>query len=303
VAGARAGRAEAFMDMLTLPRSEPTGRTETVSSHRTAVERVIRGMRQRIDVPLSLQGMAALAHLSPFHFDRVFRDITGIPPKAFFSALRLLAAKRLLAETSRSVTDVCFDLGYSSLGSFVARFGKVVGLSPIHWRRAVRSVLALPATSSETRTAEPTKGRAEVVVDILAPPEFSGVIFAGLFAKPCPQGRPVACAIAHGSATVRLEGVPDGLYYLCVAGVSHPLLLAHEDQMLRGGGARNPVLVRHGVVSGPTSVRLRAKEPTDPPILVGIPFITRRTASRRETHGIRMPHVAAADRDTARRTP
>jgi AraC-like DNA-binding protein len=280
-----------------LPRTAASGRSDTVSAHRIAVERVIARMRQHLDAPPSLQGMADLANISPFHFDRVFREITGIPPRAFLSALRLGAAKRLLASTARSVTDICFDLGYSSLGSFVARFGQFVGLSPVEWRRAVAALLSAPRVPARAASKE-GGGCAIVAADILAPPEFTGVIFAGLFEQPCPQGRPVACAIVRGSGPVTLRSVPDGLYYLCVAGVPYPLLGADEDQMLRGGGGCNPVLIVEGNIAGDTTVRLREKEPTDPPILFGIPFITAATM-RRRTRQARVPQSEAADRPAA----
>src|ERR1044072_6247332 len=107
-------------------------RPDTIASHYRAVERVILAMRERLDEALTLEDLAEVAIISPFYFDRIFRQITGIPPCQFLSALRMEAAKRLLLTSSLSVTDVCFEVGYNSLGTFTTRFTQLVGLPPSH---------------------------------------------------------------------------------------------------------------------------------------------------------------------------
>ena len=87
----------------------------------------------------TLAQMAEVACLSPFHFARVFRQATGIPPAAFFAALQLDRAKRLLLETELSVTEICFALGYASLGTFTTRFAARVGVPPGRFRRLARA--------------------------------------------------------------------------------------------------------------------------------------------------------------------
>ena len=69
-------------------------RVDTIEARHRVVERVILKMREQLDEPFSLQEMAKIAYLSPFHFNRVFRQITGIPPTQFLYALRLEAAKQ-----------------------------------------------------------------------------------------------------------------------------------------------------------------------------------------------------------------
>ena len=98
--------------------------------HRLAIERVIAVMRERVDHALPLHAMADIAHLSPYHFARVFRQVIGIAPGEFLGALRLERAKQLLLTTDLSVSEVCFEVGYNSLGTFTTRFTRLVGLSP-----------------------------------------------------------------------------------------------------------------------------------------------------------------------------
>jgi AraC-like DNA-binding protein len=113
-------------------------RPATVVAHNEAVDRVIRTMHERLDEPLTLQEMSRIAYISPYHFNRIFRQITGIPPNQFLYALRLETAKRRLLMSNTSVTDVCFDVGYNSLGTFIRRFTALVGVSPSRLRDTQR---------------------------------------------------------------------------------------------------------------------------------------------------------------------
>jgi transcriptional regulator GlxA family with amidase domain len=106
----------------------------TAIAHCAAVKRVINVMHERLDEPFTLNDMSKIAYVSPYHFNRMFHQITGIPPCQFLYALRLETAKRLLLTTGVSVTDVCFDVGYNSLGTFIRRFTGLVGISPSRFR-------------------------------------------------------------------------------------------------------------------------------------------------------------------------
>jgi AraC-like DNA-binding protein len=94
--------------------------------------------------PLTVPELAAAAGLSPFHFVRQFAAVFGDTPHRYLTRVRLQEAKRLLA-AGAPVTDVCFDVGFSSLGSFSSRFHRDVGLSPREFQRRVRRLVAVPA--------------------------------------------------------------------------------------------------------------------------------------------------------------
>jgi len=95
---------------------------ELKKSHREAVIRVIEVLRHNADPGLALGEMAKIALISRFHFDRLFRQVVGIPPRQFQSALRIVHAKRLLLTSNLTALDVCLAVGYSSLGTFTRRF-------------------------------------------------------------------------------------------------------------------------------------------------------------------------------------
>src|SRR5215471_7831659 len=109
---------------------EDAARQVTLAAQIQAVERAIQFMHTHLHELLTLEDLASVAYLSPFHFTRVFGRLIGIPPGEFLSALRFQAARRLLVTTALSVTDICFEVGYTSIGSFTSRFTHRVGLSP-----------------------------------------------------------------------------------------------------------------------------------------------------------------------------
>jgi AraC-like DNA-binding protein len=86
------------------------------------------------DQPLTVAAIARVASLSPFHFQRLFREAFGRTPMQYLQARRLAVAQRLLASTDRPVTDICFDVGFESLGAFSWLFRRRLGLSPKEFR-------------------------------------------------------------------------------------------------------------------------------------------------------------------------
>src|SRR5678816_1074983 len=127
---------------------------DTIASHRRAVERVITDARERLCEPISLRDMSRVAYISTFHFNRVFHQITGLPPAKFISAMRLDEAKRLLLNTNQSVTDICFDVGYNSLSTFTRRFTQRVGLGPREYRYLAERITSASVESLCAHYAE-----------------------------------------------------------------------------------------------------------------------------------------------------
>ena len=93
-------------------------------------------MAERLGEDLTLEDMASAASMSVYHFARVFREQVGVPPATYLAALRLTEAKRLLTQTSLSVTNICYQVGYTSVGTFTSRFTQLVGVSPGQFRAA-----------------------------------------------------------------------------------------------------------------------------------------------------------------------
>ena len=94
--------------------------------------------------PLSLKQIAAEANLSPYHFLRIYKKTYQETPHDFATRLRIEKAKALLAKGDHNVTDACFEVGFSSLGSFSMLFTKQVGIPPSEFQKHVRSSIVVP---------------------------------------------------------------------------------------------------------------------------------------------------------------
>jgi AraC-like DNA-binding protein len=93
------------------------------------------------DLPLDLAEISKQACLSRYHFLRLFRDTFETTPHQYLFQRRIEKAKELLRLRSLSVTDVCFEVGFQSLGSFSSLFRKCVGHAPVNFRRRERESL------------------------------------------------------------------------------------------------------------------------------------------------------------------
>jgi AraC-like DNA-binding protein len=92
-----------------------------------------------------LEQAAREACYSPFHFHRLFLTAFGETPHDFLTRRRMEHAKRLLASGEMTVTEVCLEAGYGSLGSFSTKFHRVVGYTPSAYQRQVRRVFGYTA--------------------------------------------------------------------------------------------------------------------------------------------------------------
>src|SRR5678816_3362110 len=92
--------------------------------------------------PLNVRAVAAVANLSEAHFSRSFRATFGETPHRYLQRRRVERSMFLLRETDRSVTDVCLDVGFTSLGTFSRTFREIVGLTPSAYREANPPLLA-----------------------------------------------------------------------------------------------------------------------------------------------------------------
>jgi AraC family transcriptional regulator len=101
------------------------------------VRRAVELMQAHLDRELPLEEIAASAHLSPFHFSRLFKKLTGATPHAYLAALRAARAQALLAETDLSITEIGSRVGYASPSHFSRAFRQATGTTPRAFRQAL----------------------------------------------------------------------------------------------------------------------------------------------------------------------
>src|SRR5205809_2879291 len=92
--------------------------------------------------PLDVPALARIALVSEAHFIRTFRATFGETPHRYLQRRRVERSMFLLRETNRSVTDICLDVGFSSLGTFTRTFHDIVGESPTDYRKRADVPLA-----------------------------------------------------------------------------------------------------------------------------------------------------------------
>ncbi|HKV93942.1 MAG TPA: AraC family transcriptional regulator [Candidatus Angelobacter sp.] len=251
----------------------PVMRDATLRSHCELVQRVIAAMQNQLDRPMTLQELARIGFASPWHFNRTFRQITGVPPLQFFYALRLDAAKRMLTDTQKKVIDICYEVGYQSVGTFTRRFADVLGHSPMQFRKLTRGrtrpTAYLQPNAQEHRRTRPGVSLSGVVT---SPAHFHGHVAVGLFTTRIPQSRPIACTLIKDGGAYRLEKLPEGDFYLFAVGLKDaPSVSVYFDyrNAMRAGGQR--IHICQDSFQGVTDLELRPPSAFDPPLLLTLP--------------------------------
>ncbi|CAL9609386.1 helix-turn-helix domain-containing protein [Streptomyces sp. enrichment culture] len=112
--------------------------------------------------PLDVPALARAAHMSAGHFSRSFRAAFGETPYSYLMTRRIERAKALLRRGDLSVTEVCFAVGCTWLGSFSSRFTELVGMSPSAYRaRSHEAGAAIPACVAKVFTRPVRNGEAK----------------------------------------------------------------------------------------------------------------------------------------------
>ena len=94
-------------------------------------------VRDQLAEEISVDKLAEVVELSPFHFSRVFKQSTGMSPLQFVTRQRITRAQQLIRETSRSLIEIALDVGYTSPSHFAQIFRRVVGVTPTEFRSAL----------------------------------------------------------------------------------------------------------------------------------------------------------------------
>ncbi len=123
----------------------------------------LRRVRDRMDreyaQPLDVEALARDAHMSPGHFSRQFRLAYGESPYSYLMTRRVERAMALLRASELSVTEICFTVGCSSLGTFSTRFTELVGVPPSVYRQQETGTMAGVAPCVVKQVTRPVRNR------------------------------------------------------------------------------------------------------------------------------------------------
>ncbi|GGP13017.1 helix-turn-helix transcriptional regulator [Oceanobacillus neutriphilus] len=235
-------------------------------------------IQQNLDKDLSLSVLANEAAYSPYHFSRMFKRQVGVSPMYFISSLRLQLAKKLLLDTAFPIREIGLEVGQQSLGTFTTRFTNSIGMTPASFRTtrqySEEYMTHLKQDKSQS-TVISSSSFQQLSGSIHIEEAFNGIIFAGLFPKPIPEGLPVRGTLLMHSESFHITNIPVGTYFLMATAISwdmdsKTILIPRET--LR---ARHPYpICIDGKRSVPeTHLIMRKPVITDPPILISLPLL------------------------------
>jgi len=152
------------------PRSTIKAVTSSPASHPylrelTQLRRVKDRMDREYAQPLDVESLARDVHMSAGHFSRRFKLAYGESPYSYLMTRRIERAMALLRKGDLSVTEVCFAVGCSSLGTFSTRFSELVGMPPsVYKQEAAESTAGIPACVAK-QVARPVRNREAPAVE------------------------------------------------------------------------------------------------------------------------------------------
>jgi AraC-like DNA-binding protein len=178
----------------------------------------------RASEPITLGDVADHVSYSPFHLCRRFERRVGVPPGQFLAAARFQQAKRLLLESDEKVVDICFAVGFTSVGTFTSRFTAAVGTTPNEFRRLPHALAASPPRPVLVPGNSPDGGVVTGSVSLRPAAKAAtgptAAVYVGLFPRRTARGVPVAGTLLGEVREFALTGVPRGSYWLLASAVA-----------------------------------------------------------------------------------
>ena len=251
-------------------------RADTVEAYQTAVERVIAHMKLHLEDAFDLDQIAWVAAISKFHFVRVFEEVTSTTPHHFLACLRIQRAKELLLNSKSPVTEICFEVGYTSLGSFSATFSALVGVSPQQFRKLPKRLTpALFAKAIWHFLASQQKIAGRVLEGVIeGPRKLRGFTFVGAFTSGVPQGMPFSGTVLLTPGRFRIQRPDEPEFHLLGAFIP---LSADLSTIVTTLPVRMVASLRvpNTETGAPVKPRLRLRplRLTDPPIVLALPAL------------------------------
>ena len=245
-----------------------------------AVMRAVELMRADPSGPHRLRQLARAGRYSPFHFHRIFREVTGLTPASYLAAVRMAYARRLLVYSNLAVAQISREVGYQSLGAFTSQFGRLAGVSPLRFRNlmsAMRQVTVgalLPwlapygGPGPHAPAPRHEEGR-QCTVTLTGDPAGPALVMAGLLPAGSLGPGPNWRVFTSEAARLRLPTpARDGAYSALVVAVpAYACLVDTFVDHSPGGYLIGATETRFPADHDDIQVEVRQPRRTDPPVL------------------------------------
>ncbi len=149
----------------------------TRDSYFQRIDRVVGYLNDQVQSAPTLQDLADVAAISPFHFHRVYRAITGETPSATLRRSRLARAATLLKTTAKPITEIAFDVGYESSQAFSKAFREVTGFSASDLRARPKKLEALIKTLSSPKERSSHRNSRAIDVKLVSVEPFKVIAY------------------------------------------------------------------------------------------------------------------------------
>ncbi len=229
--------------------------------------------------PISLGDVADHIGYSQSHLVRLFESSIGVPPGRYLAQLRFERAKSLLLTSGEPVRDICFEVGFISLGTFSRRFAEGVGYSPGRFR-LLPDILAdhpprpvhLPTGHTGGGTITGTVTFSAAARETLGP---DPAVYVGLFTTPSARGLPLSSSLLDGVDHFAFDNVPAGRFWVLASalpGAAEPLRQLVPTRSVYGGSLQ-PVTVGPAMPHHQLSIELEPAEEWLLPVLLAAPAL------------------------------
>ncbi len=226
---------------------------------------------------IGLADVADHVSYSPFHLARSFERHVGVPPGQFLAARRFQRAKELLLATDERIIDICFAVGFTSVGTFTSRFTAAVGVSPLEFRRLPDTLadapprpVHVPGVASHGGVVTGSVHLSAAASALLGDPAS---IYVGLFSHRAARGLPVSGSLLGDTRDFLLTAVPPGTYWVLSAAL--PAKADIPAQLIPatgvGGASPRPVRVTAEAPRHRRDVHLDVGTDWSAPVLVALP--------------------------------
>ncbi len=247
------------------------------------IEKIVKYIRNNIDCEITLDDLAEHVNYSKFHLSRTFKKQTGSSIKKYIEAIRVEKGIKKIIEQEESVTDIAYNVGHKSPGTFSNTFKKQTELSPMEYRsesgfayKFLVKWIKKKNVSIHYENFRRTKNSLSLQVQY--PDGYQPKITcAGLFLEAMPKGAPIVGIATVDTLEFTVNNVPDGNYYLFGCEIMDDMSLTKSyvlDQNFRAGFFE-PITFS-GNSHYQYKLEMRKPVDSDPPININLPVLIMR---------------------------